>query len=89
MNIDTALHLSKEDDRIGGLTHVIEAGKQYTIGEFKIIPFSVKHDVSCLGFLINHPESGNILFVTDTRYISNRFKGLNQILIEATYEKGY
>lgn len=87
MNIDTALHLSKGNDRLGGLTHIIEAGKQYTIGEFKVIPFSVKHDVPCLGFLINHPESGNILFVTDTHYIPNRFKGLNQILIEANYEE--
>lgn len=65
----------------------IEAGKQFSIGEFKIIPFSVKHDAPCLGFLINHPESGNILFVTDTHYIPNRFKGLNQILIEANYEE--
>lgn len=69
------------------LLQLIEAGKQYTIGEFKVIPFSVKHDVPCLGFLINHPESGNILFVTDTHYIPNRFKGLNQILIEANYEE--
>lgn len=87
MNMDTAMHLSKENDRLGGLTHVIEAGKQYTIGEFKVIPFSVKHDVPCLGFLINHPESGNILFITDTHYIPNTFKGLNQILIEANYEE--
>lgn len=69
------------------LLQPIVAGKQYTIGEFKVIPFSVKHDVPCLGFLINHPESGNILFVTDTHYIPNRFKGLNQILIEANYEE--
>lgn len=67
--------------------YLIEVGKQYTIGEFKVIPFSVKHDVPCLGFLINHPESGNILFVTDTHYIPNTFKGLNQILIEANYEE--
>lgn len=87
MNVETSVHLSKADDRKGGFTHVIEAGKQYTIGEFKIIPFSVKHDVPCLGFLINQPESGNILFVTDTHYIPNRFKGLNQILIEANYEE--
>lgn len=87
MNMDTAMHLSKENDRLGGLTHVIEAGKQYTIGEFKVIPFSVKNDVPCLGFLINHPESGNILFITDTHYIPNTFKGLNQILIEANYEE--
>lgn len=66
--------------------YLIEADNQYTIGEFKIIPFSVKHDVPCLGFFINHPECGNIAFITDTHYIPKTFKGLNQILIEANYE---
>lgn len=66
--------------------YLIEAGKQFTIGEFKILPFEVKHDVPCLGFLINHAESGTILCVTDTHYIPKTFKGLNQILIEANYE---
>ena len=65
----------------------IQVGRRYQIGKFGVIPFSVKHDVPCLGFLINHPESGNILFVTDTHYIPNTFKGLNQILIEANYEE--
>ena len=72
--------------KYSSFVNIIEVGKQYTIGEFKVISFSVKHDVPCLGFLINHPESGNILFVTDTHYIPNTFKGLNQILIEANYE---
>lgn len=85
MNQETANHVTNGE--LSSIVNIIEAGKQYTIGEFKIIPFSVKHDVPCLGFLINHPESGNILFVTDTHYIPNRFKGLNQILIEANYEE--
>lgn len=83
-NKETIEHITNR--KYSSFVNIIEAGKQYTIGEFKIIPFSVKHDVPCLGFLINHPESGNILFVTDTHYIPNTFKGLNQILIEANYE---
>lgn len=66
--------------------YLINGGKQFSIGEFQILPFSVKHDVPTLGFLIKHPEMGLCLFVTDTHYIPSRFKGLNQILIEANYE---
>ncbi len=83
-NKETIEHITNR--KYSSFVNIIEAEKQYTIGEFKVIPFSVKHDVPCLGFLINHPESGNILFVTDTHYIPNTFKGLNQILIEANYE---
>lgn len=85
MNLETAEHIA--NGKSSSLIFCITASKQVSIGEFKIIPFSVKHDVPCHGFLINHPESGNILFVTDTHYIPNRFKGLNQILIEANYEE--
>lgn len=63
----------------------IEANKAFNIGEFKILPFEVKHDVPTLGFLINHKESGNILFLTDTMYSPYKFKDLNNILIEANY----
>lgn len=65
----------------------IEAGKMFQVGNFKVIPFEVKHDVPCLGFFIDHPESGRILFATDTHYIPNTFRGLNQVLIECNYEQ--
>ncbi len=56
------------------------------LGGFKIMSFDVKHDAKepC-GFLINHRETGNILFITDTFYSSYIFKNLNNILIEANY----
>lgn len=60
-------------------------GKGYKTGNFKIIPFSVEHDVPCLGFLISHPETGNILFATDTYMLEYTFRDLNHILIEANY----
>lgn len=56
------------------------------IGNFTILPFDVKHDAKePLGFLINHPETSNVLFLTDTYYSPYTFKNLNNIIIEANY----
>ena len=58
----------------------------YNIGDFKVMPFDVKHDAKePFGFLINHPECGNVLFITDTYYVPHTFKNINNILIEANY----
>jgi phosphoribosyl 1,2-cyclic phosphodiesterase len=60
--------------------------KQFTVGNFRVIPFHVKHDVEQpVGFLINHPETGVVLFVTDTYYLPNTFTGLNNVIIEANF----
>jgi phosphoribosyl 1,2-cyclic phosphodiesterase len=67
-------------------THIVSANKPFTAGTFKIIPFAAKHDAAePLGFFINHPETGNVLFATDTYYLPCTFSGLNNILIEANY----
>lgn len=59
---------------------------QIKIGNFTIVPFGVKHDAAePLGFYINHPETGNVLFATDTYFLPKRFANLNNILIEANY----
>jgi len=65
---------------------VVIPEKGYKMGNFKIIGFEVEHDCYCLGFHINHPSSGNILFVTDTYTVPYTFKNLNQILLEVNYE---
>lgn len=66
----------------------IEAKKRFKLGSYTILPFDVKHDAAePLGFIINHPESGNILFITDSNYVNYKFKDLNNILIEANYSK--
>lgn len=58
------------------------------LGNFKIMAFDVKHDaVEPLGFLIDHPECGKTLFLTDTYYCKYTFPGLNNIIIEANYSK--
>jgi len=68
-------------------TQVGESFIAQEIGGFTVMPFSVKHDVPCVGFLISHPESGKILFLTDSYYCPYTFKGLNNIIIEANYSK--
>ena len=68
--------------------HVIKSKESFPIGNFKIMPFDVKHDAKePLGFMIDHPDCGKILFLTDTYYCKYTFPGLNNIIIEANYSK--
>ena len=62
-----------------------KAGKSLQAGRFNILPFNVVHDVPCFGYLINHPETGKIVFITDTHYSPVRFKDVNHYIIEANY----
>lgn len=67
---------------------ILNEKQQKQIGNFKIIPFKVEHDAKePFGFLINHSETGNILFATDTKFLNYRFPGLNQIIIEANFSE--
>jgi len=64
----------------------VKAMQTYTIDEFKVMPFNVKHDCNePMGFIIHHKQCGNVLFITDTYYVPNKFKNLNNILVEANY----
>lgn len=67
-------------------SNIIQSKKLYQIGNFKIIPFDVRHDVKePLGFLIQHPECGTTLFLTDSFYSPYKFNGLNNLIIEANF----
>lgn len=63
----------------------VTAGKGYKLGDFKILPFDLNHDVPCLGYHVSHPEMGNLLFITDSFMCEYTFEHLNHILIEANY----
>ncbi|QYS85444.1 MBL fold metallo-hydrolase [Flavobacterium oreochromis] len=68
--------------------NILTPKESVEIGGFKILPFDVKHDASePLGFLIDHPDCGKTLFLTDTYYCKYLFKGLSNIIIEANYSK--
>lgn len=64
----------------------IEFGKGYKFGNFKVIPFPANHDVPCVGFLIDHPKSGRIMFLTDSYKCEDYFPGLSHVLIECNYQ---
>lgn len=68
------------------LPYILEPNISYTLGDFKIFAFPVKHDVPCFGFLFKHEECGKVLFLTDTAYTPYKATGLNQILIECNYD---
>ena len=61
--------------------------QSFMVGGFRVMPFEVQHDVPCNGFLIEHPECGKTLFLTDTFYCKYTFPGLNNIIIEANFSK--
>lgn len=66
--------------------HILDTVDQITRGGFKIKNFDVKHDAAePSGFLINHKDFGNLLFLTDTYYCPYTFPNLNNIIIEANY----
>lgn len=65
--------------------NAVQALKAYNIGGFKIIPFNVKHDVPCLGYIIEHQECGRILFMTDTYACPIVCRDISHWLIEANY----
>ena len=65
----------------------VESSVLFSVGEFRVLPFDVVHDAAePFGYLINHPESGNILFLTDTFYSEFTFSGLNNIILEVNYD---
>ena len=60
------------------------------IGSFSVIPFDVLHDteIECYGYLIEHDEMGQLLFMTDLEYCKYNFSKLNieHIMVEANYD---
>lgn len=65
---------------------VMNTGSSIRLGNFRIKAFNVKHDAAePFGFLISHPETGTVLFLTDAMYSEYVFPGLNNIIIEANY----
>ncbi len=81
----------KTHEALGTVMHhracVLQRFNTDIIGNFKVMPFDVKHDAAdpC-GFLIYHPDTGTILFITDASYCKYRFGNLNNIIVEANYD---
>ena len=60
------------------------------MGGFTIRSFYCIHNVPCVGYLVEHPESGlKMLYATDTEYVKYTFRGLTAMLLEANYSEEY
>lgn len=81
--------LELADNNIPAINFLKSEG-MYTIGEFLVVPFAVRHDAKePLGFLITHEECGTIFFATDTYYIPYNLDGfdINHMMVECNYSK--
>lgn len=65
--------------------NVMQEGKTYGFGSFRVTPFEVKHDVPNFGYIVYHKEMGTLLFATDTYTLPFEFRNVNHFLIEANY----
>lgn len=65
--------------------NVMVPPKGYRAGGFSVVSFPLAHDVECLGFLISHIDTGNILFITDSFMCEYTFPNLSHVIIEANY----
>lgn len=64
---------------------IVHPGHGYKVGNFKVIPFEVQHDVPAFGYQVDHPDMGRLVFLTDTFYCEYTFENVNHWLIEANY----
>ena len=73
----------------GEHTTAISPNKSCQIGSFTVTPFNVPHDteIECYGYLIEHEEMGELLFLTDLEYCKYDFSSMKveQIMVEANY----
>jgi len=79
--------VEKKVTKMRYMTKSVVPGKGYKLGNFKLIPFSLTHDVPCLGYLIEHPSIGLAAFITDTAECDYIFPPLNHIFIETNFSE--
>ncbi len=66
----------------------VEAGTQFSVGSFEVMPFRTWHDVKMsLGYLIYSRADGErLVFATDTVNLRHQFPGVNLLALEANYD---
>lgn len=77
-----ALKISQEQ-RYKEIDHL----STYKVNDFSISSFDVEHDApQTMGFIINHFDCGNVLFITDTYRLKWNFNiSFDHIIIEANF----
>lgn len=63
---------------------VLKSEEPLRIGEFKVMPFSLEHDVPNLGFLVSD-GTDKLVYITDTYFCRYLFKDLTHIMVEVNH----
>ncbi|KEI12771.1 MBL fold metallo-hydrolase [Clostridium novyi] len=72
---------------------ILKDKDRFKVGNFNILAFANNHtntdgtECECLGYLIQHPKLGKILFSTDSYYIKYKFEKIDHFLIECNYSE--
>lgn len=87
--LDDVIERAGLNRRVG--IKILKPMQGYKVGGFKIFTLPLIHAENdgspcpCLGFVIEHPEMGKLLFITDTMMLEYRIPDLNHIMLEANY----
>ena len=65
----------------------LKAKQSLTIGDFKVTPFEVPHDVPCFGYLIKVGDE-KLLYIVDAEYVPYKFNDITHLMIEANHSRG-
>lgn len=66
--------------------HTIKSSVTYKIGQWQVMPFTVKHDaVEPVGFLIMNEMGERLLYVTDCEFVQYKFSNISYMMIEMNY----
>jgi len=66
----------------------LTAGVPECIGDWRVLPFDLRHDApGTLGFVVEGPSGERLFYVTDTAFVPYRFERLNIITIETNYSE--
>lgn len=80
--------LAETSETFGFKSHrlkAIDPDRTLLIGNFKIKCFPLNHDVPCVGFMIEHQETGRFCFITDTYFCEYKIPGMHNVIVEANY----
>lgn len=67
----------------------IQPLRGYQVGNFKVLPFPVNHDVPTVGYMIDHPDMGRLIFATDTCSLDTWVPDVQHVMIECNYSLKY
>ena len=89
MKAGIEVYASRETAEASGLSghrlNIIEHGKQFSIGPWRIKPMEMKHDIHNLGFLLAKGDE-KLFFCVDTNYVPYKFTGLTHIMMGVNYD---